>query len=70
LRLKADIRIIIKNNITGKSHKIELIKFANNSRWFWLQCKGVKNSKKTHDVTLTQLCNRLIKPLKIIVSEL
>ncbi len=54
MRLKADIRISIKNNVTGKSHKIELIKFPNNSRRFWLRFDGV-NPKKTPDVSLTQL---------------
>jgi len=69
LRLKADIRISIKNNVTGKSHKIELIKFPNNSRRFWLRFDGV-NSKKTPEVTVTQLCNRLRKLLKMIAREL
>jgi hypothetical protein len=32
MRLKADIRISIKNNVTCKFFKIELIKFSNNSR--------------------------------------
>ncbi len=69
LRLKADIRISIKNNVTGKSHKIELIKFPNNSRRFWLRFDGV-NSKKTPEVTVTQLCNRLRKLLKMIARQL
>ena len=69
MRLKADIRISIKNNVTGKSHKIELIKFPTNSRRFWLRFDGV-NSKRTPDVSLTQLCNRLRKLLKIMVREL
>ena len=69
MRLKAEIRISIKNNVTGKSHKIELIKFPANSRRFWLRFDGV-NSKRTPDVSLTQLCNRLRKLLKIMVREL
>ena len=52
MRLKSHIRISIKNNVTGKSHKIELIKFPNNSRRFWLRFDGV-NSKKTPEVTVT-----------------
>ena len=68
MRLKANIRISIKNNLTGESHKIELIKFPNNSRRFWLRFDGV-NSQKTPDVSLTQLCNRLRKLLKIMVRE-
>ena len=51
MRLKADIRISIKNNVTRKSHKIELIKFPNNSWRFWLRFDGV-NSKKIPEVTL------------------
>jgi hypothetical protein len=54
MRLKANIRISIKNNVTGKSHKIELIRFTNNSRRFCFRFDGV-NSKKTPEVTLTQL---------------
>jgi hypothetical protein len=68
MRLKANIRISIKNNLTGESHKIELIKFPNNSRRFWLRFDGV-NSQKTPDVSLTQLCNRLRKLLKIMLRE-
>ncbi len=68
MRLKADIRISIKNNVTGKSHKIELLKFPNNSRRFWFRLDGVK-SKKSPEVTLTQWCNRLRKLLKMIVRE-
>ena len=67
--LKADIRISIKNNVTGKSHKIELIKFPNNSLRLWLQFDGV-NSATTPEVTFTQLCNRLRKLLKIMVREI
>ena len=59
----------LKNNITGLSHKIELIKFPNNSRRFWLRFDGV-NSIKTPEVTLTQLCNRLRKLLKIMIREI
>jgi hypothetical protein len=69
MRLKSHIRISIKNNVTGKSHKIELIKFPNNSRRFWLRFDGV-NSKKTPEVTVTQLCNRLRKLLKLMIREL
>jgi len=69
MRLKADIRISIKNNVTRNSHKIELIKFTNNSRRFWLRFDGV-NSKKTPEVTVTQLCNHLRKLLKIMVQEI
>lgn len=67
--LKADIRINIKNNVTGKSHKIKLIKFHINSRRFWLRFDGI-NSKKIPEVTLIQLCNSLMKLLKMIVREL
>jgi len=52
MHLKSHIRISIKNNVTGLSHKIELIKFPNNSRRFWLRFDGV-NSIKTPEVTLT-----------------
>ena len=69
IALKADIRISIENDVTRKSHKMELIKFPNNSRRFWLRFDGV-NSKKTPEVTLTQLCNRLRKLVKMIVREL
>ena len=69
MRLKSHIRITIKNNLTGKSHKIELIKFPHNSRRFWLRFDGV-NSTKTPEVTLTQLCNRLRKLLKIMIREI
>ena len=69
MRLKSHIRISIKNNVTGKSHKIELIKFPNNSRRFWLRFDGV-NSTKTPEATLTQLCNRLRKLLKIMIREI
>jgi hypothetical protein len=69
MRLKSHIKISIKNNMTGKSHKIELIKFPNNSRRFWLRFDGV-NSKKTQEVTVAQLCNRLRKLLKMMVREL
>lgn len=51
-----------------KSRKIELIKFPNNSRRFWLRFDGV-NSKKTPEVTLTQLCNSLRKLQKMMVCE-
>jgi hypothetical protein len=68
MRLKADIRISIKNNVTGKSHKIELIKFPNDSRRFWLRFDKV-NSKKTPEVTLTQVCNRLRKLLKMMACK-
>ena len=69
MRLKADIRISIKNNVTGKSHKIELIKFPNNSRRLWLRFDGV-NSKKIPEVTLTQFWDSLRKFSKMIVREL
>ena len=69
MRLKAEIRISIKNNLTGESHKIELIKFPNNSRRFWVRFDGV-NSKKSPEVTLTQLWNRLRVLLKIIAREI
>ena len=69
MRLKSHIRISIKNNVTGLSHKLELIKFPTNSRRFWLRFNGV-NSKKTPAVTVTQLCNRLRKLLKMMVREL
>jgi hypothetical protein len=68
-RLKADIRISIKNNVTGKSHKIELIKFPNNSRRFWLRSDKV-NSKKKPEITVIQLGNRLRKLLKMMACEL
>ena len=45
MRLKADIRISIKNNVTGKTHKIELIKLPNNSRRFWVRFDGVNSNK-------------------------
>ena len=67
--LKADIRISMKNNTTDESHKIELIKLPTNSRRFWLRFNGV-NSKKTPEVTLTQLCNRLRELLKMNDREL
>ena len=69
MRLKADIRISIKNNLTGESHKLELIEFPNNSQRFWLRFDGI-NSKKIPEVTVTQLCNRLRKLLKIMIREL
>ena len=68
MRLKSHIRISIINKVTAKSHKIELIKFPNNSRRFWLRFNGV-NSKKTPEVTVTQLCTRLRKLLKIMFRE-
>ena len=52
MRLRADIRISIKNNVTDKSHKIDLMKFPNNSRRFWLRFDGV-NSIKMPEVTVT-----------------
>ena len=48
-----------------KSFKIELIKFPNNLRRFWFRFDGV-NSKITPEITLTQLCDRLRKLLKMI----
>ncbi|HEX9972455.1 MAG TPA: hypothetical protein VGD14_10335 [bacterium] len=69
MRLKADIRISIKNNVTGLFHKLELLKFPNSSRRFWLRFDGV-NSKKTPEVFVTHLCNRLRKLLKMMVREL
>ena len=68
MRLKADIRISIKNNISGKSHKIELAKFPNNQKRFWVRFDGV-NSQKTPDITLTELCNRMKVLLQIIARE-
>ena len=59
----------LKNNVTGESHKIELIKFPTHSRRFWLWFDG-ENSKETPEVTLTQLSNRLRKLLKIMVREI
>ena len=51
MRFKADIRISIKNNTSGKSQKIELIKLPNNKRRFWLRFDGV-NSKKSPEITV------------------
>ena len=68
MRLKADIRISIKNNTSGKSHKIELIKLPNNQKRFWLRFDGV-NSKKSPEMTITELCNRLKVLLQIINRE-
>ena len=65
MRLKADTRISTKNNVTGKFFKIELIIFPTNSRRRWLRFNDV-NFKKSPDVTLTQLYNRLRRLLKLI----
>jgi len=56
--LKISHRISLKNNVIGKSHKLELIKFPNNSRRFWLRFDGV-NSIKTPEVTLTTFVQSL-----------
>ena len=68
MRLKADIRISIKNNTSGKAHKIELIKLPNNQKRFWLRFDGV-NSKKSPEITITELCNRMKVLLQIIARE-
>jgi hypothetical protein len=65
MRLKADIRISIKNNVTGKSYKLELIKIPTNSKQFWVRFNGV-NSEKSPEVSLPQHCVRLRKLLKVI----
>ena len=69
MSLKTDIRISIKNNIIGKSHKIGLIKFLTKLRRFWLSLDGV-HSKKMPEATLTQFWDSLRKFSKMIVREL
>lgn len=61
-RLAANIRISIKNNDTGKSHKIELISQGVPNRRVWVRFDG-KNSKKLHDSTISDVSNGLRKLL-------
>ena len=51
------MRISIKNNNTGNSHKIELIKMPFGKRYF-VRFDGV-NSKKVDDISISELSVKL-----------
>ena len=57
-RLKADLRISLKNNSTGETHKIELIRQPASTRKFWVRFDG-RRSRKLPEASLTQVCRRL-----------
>lgn len=62
MRLSADVRISIKDRNTGENHKVEIIKHMFPGRVF-VRFDG-RNSERAHDVTKTELServNRLIR---------
>lgn len=63
MRLRADIRISIKNLRTGETYKLELIRQPTGYRRFWLRYNG-KNSRKWREITLTELFQTLRTWLK------
>jgi len=66
MRLKADIRISIKNNRTGECYKIELIRQPFGYRRFWVRFNN-KRSEKLPEATLTEIMKRLRGWLKLVV---
>ena len=66
-RFWATIRISVKNNETGATHKIELIRLPFSSRKFMLRFGG-KAYDKIQEASFSQVCER-IRKLLVIMSK-
>ena len=67
-RLKAVLRITVKNNESGECHKLELVRFPFSSRKFMLRFDG-KASAKMREASFSQICEKMRKLLIIMAKQ-